>query len=87
MAFSKITFEPTGKGHILCTRERSDGSWGSDIKYALGHSVPSGLTHGQEEEFHIAMQLENQEACDHDWQELPGEPPRDVCNQCGKERL
>lgn len=21
--------------------------------------------------------------CEHDWQEQPGEPPFDVCNQCG----
>lgn len=24
--------------------------------------------------------------CDHDWQELSGEPARDVCSSCGEER-
>ncbi len=34
----------------------------------------------------IARQERAMTACEHDWQEQPGEPPVDVCNQCGARR-
>lgn len=31
----------------------------------------------------LAAQATAKPACVHDWQEQPGEPPRDVCSSCG----
>ena len=83
--FRKILSEETGKTERRAWVYFVLGNADDGTEVVCDHTLPEG-----HDEFEKAINtaVDNHESllCKHQWEEQPGEPPRDVCTSCGRVR-